>query len=189
MKVTNTQLVVSQHAFNEISQGTPEVLAASKIMLVDKENIVLEAGVEMGFEAKLTNYGIVMAVYMGVNAVHTFKHLTDHAGEGLGEWNTWIRSVTSSVFWVGSWVGKGLLPILLGNTASLSILLWTQPIKCSIYVGAGILVGRLKFSESCHKYSNLGMLAKTTHSQDGSYSSVAFMSGHDTGEQNSVIDP
>jgi hypothetical protein len=34
-------------------------------------------------------------------------------------------------------------PILLGNTASLSILLWTHPIKCSMYAGAGILVGLL----------------------------------------------
>jgi len=49
-------------------------------------------------------------------------------------------------------------PILLGNTASLSILLWTHPIKCSIYDGAGILVGLLKFSESCQRYSNLGKL-------------------------------
>jgi len=47
------------------------------------------------------------------------------------------------------------VPILLGKTASLSMLLCTQPIRCSIYVGAGIFVGRLKFSESCHKYSNL----------------------------------
>lgn len=47
------------------------------------------------------------------------------------------------------------LPILLGNIASLSMLLWTQAIKCSMYSGAGIFVGRLKFSESCQRYSNL----------------------------------
>ena len=46
-------------------------------------------------------------------------------------------------------------PILLGNIDSLSILLWTHAIKCSIYSGAGILVGRLKLSESCQRYSNL----------------------------------
>lgn len=59
-----------------------------------------------------------------------------------------------------------ILPILLGNTASLSILLCTQLIKCSMYVGAAILVGRLKFSESCHRYSNL---------QESVYSSIHNM--------------
>lgn len=49
----------------------------------------------------------------------------------------------------------GTLPSRLGNICSLSTLLCTQLIKCSMYSGADIFVGRLKFSESCHRYSNL----------------------------------
>lgn len=82
------------------------------------------------------------------------------------------------------------VPILLGNIDSLSTLLWTQAIRCSTYSGAGIFVGRLKFSESCHRYSNLLLLiASIGASGKKAYSSVAFISGHDCGEQNSVIEP
>ena len=78
----------------------------------------------------------------------------------------------------------------LGNIDSLSTLLWTQAIRCSTYSGAGIFVGRLKFSESCHRYSNL-QLINTDILKDvlETHSSVAFISGHDCGEQNSVIEP
>lgn len=82
------------------------------------------------------------------------------------------------------------VPILLGNTDSLSMLLWTHAIRCSMYVGAGIFVGRLKFSESCQRYSNLLSLEfNATDNSVVTYSSVAFISGHDCGEQNSVMDP
>ena len=47
------------------------------------------------------------------------------------------------------------IPILLGNICSLSTLLCTHAIRCSMYSGADILVGRLKFSLSSHRYSNL----------------------------------
>lgn len=59
-------------------------------MLIDKENIMLEAGVEMGLEAELTDDGIVVAVDMSVDTVHAFEYLADHAGEGFGEWDTWV---------------------------------------------------------------------------------------------------
>lgn len=83
-------------------------------------------------------------------------------------------------------------PILLGNIDSLSTLLWTHAIKCSMYSGAGIFVGRLKFSESCHRYSNLRhrqICKPEVKVRSKPYSSVAFISGQDCGEQNSVIDP
>ena len=53
-------------------------------------------------------------------------------------------------------------PILLGNICSSSILLCTQAMRCSMYSGAAIFVGRLYFSESCHRYSNLPFLQYTT---------------------------
>jgi hypothetical protein len=52
-------------------------------------------------------------------------------------------------------------PMRLGKICSLSILACTQVIRCSMYSGAGILVGRLKFSASCQRYSNLEVSAKT----------------------------
>lgn len=88
--------------------------------------------------------------------------------------------------------GCGHAPIRLGNICSLSILPCTQVIKCSIYSGADIFVGRLKFSESCHKYSNLHddmSLGLRKIRPASTYSSVAFISGHVCGEQNSVIEP
>ena len=48
-------------------------------MLVNEEDVVLETRVEMGFEAKLTNDWIVMAVDVGVDTVHSFENLPDHA--------------------------------------------------------------------------------------------------------------
>ena len=58
-------------------------------MLIDEENIVLEASVEMGFETELTNYGIVVAVDVCVNTIHAFENLADHAGERFRERDTW----------------------------------------------------------------------------------------------------
>jgi len=92
----------------------------------------------------------------------------------------------------------GDIPMRLGNICSLSMLLWTHAMRCSMYWGAGILVGRLKFSLSCHRYSNLEKLSERNLSLlekncDGNrtitYSSVAFISGQLCGEQNSVIEP
>ena len=83
------RLVVSQHALNEISQRAPEILAASKIVLIDKEHVVLEAGIEMCFKTEFANHRVVVAVDVGVNAVHAFEYLADHAWKGFGEGNTW----------------------------------------------------------------------------------------------------
>jgi hypothetical protein len=106
-------------------------------MLIDEENIMLEASVEVGFETELSNNWIMMTINVGVDTIHAFKNLADHARERLGKWHACIMLEAD----------EGTLrrdePILLGNTASLSILLWTQPIRCSMYLGAGIFVGRL----------------------------------------------
>lgn len=71
-------------------------------------------------------------------------------------------NATPEILWAEQnpqWLWKPL-PIRLGNMASLSMFPWTQAIRCSIYSGAGIFVGRLKFSGSCHKYSNLRKFKK-----------------------------
>ena len=48
-------------------------------MFIDEENVMLEACVEMGFEAELTNHGVMVAVDVGIHTVHSFEDLADHA--------------------------------------------------------------------------------------------------------------
>ena len=54
-------------------------------MLVDEQDVLLEAGVEVGLEAQLADDGVVMAVDVGVDAVHALEDLADQGREGLGE--------------------------------------------------------------------------------------------------------
>lgn len=106
----------------------------------------------MSLKTKLADDRVVVAVDVGVHTIHALEDLSDHAWERLREWDTFESLVIPAhEILNSSWD----VPILLGNTASLSMLLWTHPIKCSIYCGAGILVGRLYVSESCQRYSNL----------------------------------
>jgi hypothetical protein len=54
-------------------------------MLIDEENIVLEAGIEMRFKPQLDDDGVVVAVDVGVDAVEALEHVADEGWEGLGE--------------------------------------------------------------------------------------------------------
>jgi hypothetical protein len=56
-------------------------------MFIDKQDVMLEAGVEMGFEAEVYYYRVMMAVDMGVDTIQTFEDLAEETGEGLGEWD------------------------------------------------------------------------------------------------------
>ena len=136
---------------------------------------MLEACIQVRLEAKVDDDRIVVTVDMGVDAVHAFEDLKNERLERFGERYTCRLSVAQS-YYMNLCSGKIVLhlPILLGNICSLSILPCTHAIRCSMYSGAGIFVGFLKFSLSCHKYSN---------------SSVAFISGQVWGLQNSVIEP
>lgn len=79
--------VALEHAVHKISQRAPEILAAGKIVLVDEENVMLEARIEVCLESELSDDGIVMAVYVGIDTVHSLENLSDHARERLGEWD------------------------------------------------------------------------------------------------------
>jgi hypothetical protein len=50
-------------------------------VLVDEENVVLEAGVEVSFKTELADDRVVMAVDVGVDTVHSLEDLADHAWE------------------------------------------------------------------------------------------------------------
>jgi len=54
-------------------------------MLVDEQNIVLEACIEMSLKTKLTNDWIVMAIDVSVDSVHSLEYLSNHAWERLWE--------------------------------------------------------------------------------------------------------
>jgi hypothetical protein len=77
--------ITPQHTLNQIAQGAPEVLPAGEVVLVDEEHVLLEAGVEMGLEAQLADDGVVVAVDVGVDAVHALEDLADQSWKRLGE--------------------------------------------------------------------------------------------------------
>lgn len=44
-------LIAPQHTVHEVSQGTPKVLSAGKVVLVNEEDILLKAGIEMWLQS------------------------------------------------------------------------------------------------------------------------------------------
>jgi hypothetical protein len=87
-------------------------------VLIDEEDVMLEAGVEVCFEAKFADNWVVVAIDVGVNTVHSLENLADHGWERLRDWDTYRALAVL--------IEAGIttcLPILLGNTASLSMLL------------------------------------------------------------------
>ena len=70
-------LVAAQHAVHQIPQWAPVVLAAGEVVLVDEEHVLLEARVEVRFQAELADDWVVVAVDVGVDAVHAFEDLAD----------------------------------------------------------------------------------------------------------------
>ncbi len=57
-------------------------------MLVDEQDVLLEARVQMGLEAELADDGIVVTVNVGVDSVHALEYLSDEGWERLGERHT-----------------------------------------------------------------------------------------------------
>jgi hypothetical protein len=60
----------------------------------------------------------VMAVDVGVDTVHPLEDLPNHVWEGLREWDTFLSSV-----YINIGLLQNKIPILLGKTDSLSMLL------------------------------------------------------------------
>jgi len=56
-------------------------------MLIDEEDVVLEACVEVSLEAKFANDRVVVAVDVCVDSIHALEYLSDHAREGFWERN------------------------------------------------------------------------------------------------------
>ena len=58
-------------------------------MLVNEQNVVLKACIEVSLEAQFANDWIVVAVDVGVNTIHSLEDLPDHAGKRFGKGNAW----------------------------------------------------------------------------------------------------
>ena len=80
-------LVALQHAVDQVTERAPIIPAAGQAMLINEENVLLEAGVEMRFKPELSNDWVVVAVNVSVDSVHALKDLAHKIGECLGERN------------------------------------------------------------------------------------------------------
>lgn len=81
-------LITSKHAFDQFAQRSPIVLSLCQAVLINKEDVVLEACVEMWLKTELHDYGVVVAIDVSVDAVETLEHLSDSRRKGFGERNT-----------------------------------------------------------------------------------------------------
>ena len=95
----------------------------------------------MGIQTKRNDDRIVVAVYVCVDTEETLDKLAHGCLEVLWEVDAYSNIIRARPR--SDW--KWGIPILEGKTCSLSILDCTQPMRCSMYSGAGIFVGRLYF--------------------------------------------
>jgi hypothetical protein len=58
-------------------------------VLIDKQDVVFEAGVQVWLETKVYHNRVVMAVDVGVDSVQTLEDLAEETRECLGERNAY----------------------------------------------------------------------------------------------------
>jgi hypothetical protein len=58
-------------------------------VLIDEQDIMLEAGVEMWLQTQVDDDWVVMAVDVGVDSVESLENLTDGLAEVFGESDTY----------------------------------------------------------------------------------------------------
>jgi hypothetical protein len=73
--------VALKHTVNEIAQGSPVIPTTCQTVLVDEQDVLLKAGVEMGFKAELTNHRVVVAVNVRVDTIHALENLANQRRE------------------------------------------------------------------------------------------------------------
>lgn len=137
-------------------------------MFIDKQHVMLEAGVQMWFEAKLNDDGVMMAIDMSIDAIEAFEDVAKESGKCLREGyadpagkhllvvDVALDPGHEVLYVFGCWHLGGLLVVLI----ILPQILEPRLCQCNVY----------------------DIVSDT-------YSSVAFISGQVCGEQNSVIDP
>lgn len=80
-----TPSVTPQHALHQIPQRSPEILPTRQPMLVNKQHVMLETGVQVRLQAQLHHHRVVMAVNMRIDTVQALEDLSRETGESFGE--------------------------------------------------------------------------------------------------------
>ena len=57
-------------------------------MFVDKEHVMLEAGIEMGLKAKLYNRRVMVTINMSIYPIKPLEELANESGKGFRKWST-----------------------------------------------------------------------------------------------------
>lgn len=70
-------LIAPQHTVDQVPQRTPKVLATREAVLIDKQDVMLEAGIEVRLQSKLDDDGVVMAIDVCVDPIKSFEKLAD----------------------------------------------------------------------------------------------------------------
>ena len=87
--------ITLKHAVYQITQRTPKIFAARKVVFVDKQDIVLEACVQMRLQSELHNDRVMMTVDVRVHAIEPLEKLTYQNWKGFWKWNTWISRINA----------------------------------------------------------------------------------------------
>ena len=58
-------------------------------MLVDEQDVMFEAGIEVWLQSELDDNRIVMAIYVCVDPIKSLEELPDQRGEGLWKRHAW----------------------------------------------------------------------------------------------------
>lgn len=133
---------------------------------------MLETSVEMGLQAETSNDAVVMAVDVGVDAIEALEDLFDGGLEGRRERHSWVSRedvcVREKVRCPGEEVGDVAGSGKTDGTREL----WR------------VVPQVLEPGRDVDQQLKGGNVV-----EESSYSSVAFISGHECGLQNSVIAP
>lgn len=114
-----------------------QFLFLDQTKLVDKENEVLEAGVQVILQTQSQNHLKVRMVDMGVYSEQPLENCSHHLHEIFRKSHPYITNT---------------LPIWQGNKLSLLNWLSTQLISSSMYSGAGTFKGVFTFCPSAQRY-------------------------------------
>lgn len=163
-------------------------------MLIDKKHILLETGVEVRFQSQLPDYRIVVAVDVRVYTVHSLEDLTDESWEGFWKRNTYDCRQQS--YRIASAITQDRPLTNLAGHDGFIVDVGLNPCHQLFNVGWCCHLGRpliiFTVLPEIFKPDFVRFTSKSCSAWGVdfiSYSSVAFISGHDCGEQNSVMAP
>ena len=62
-------LITAQHAVHKISERAPVIFTAGQVMLVYKQDVMLEASIQVRFKSEMHDHRVVMAIDVSVYSV------------------------------------------------------------------------------------------------------------------------